>query len=649
MVKLYRIVVDDERVSLTTQTAETGIDAEGVEAAVDAGRPSPAGPSERPRSYALFLSWMVLAVPLVIVLIGAWSYRWVQEDAFIDFRVIANLLAGHGPVFNVGERVEVYSDPLWVFLLAGAHELLPFITLEWLSVLLGLGGTTAGVVLGGRAMQQLGSRDSDGVIIPVGLLLFAVVSGVWEFATSGLEMGMVFGWIGLSFWLLVRTEQHRRSAVACAFVAGLGTLIRPELVLMSIVFLVALAFVVASPGWHGSTSIRRRWVLPFLIAIALPAAYELWRMAYFAMFVSSSELTKSGGGSDLPQGLAYFWNFISTYVLWVPLLLVLPIVFPRARRWWQSGDHAGTVVLVTPLLAAAADALYVVHVGGDYMEARLLLPSFLCCCLAVFVDARQFRTLMAIPLIGLMIWALICVSSLRPDSITYWVHNMHDERATVIADTGEAHPIDVTGYLNFVSLGVSLQRKAAATPSGHQSMLVLQDAGRAFILPSKTEGRPAVLEHLWTGFIDDNLSGGYSKLPFRLAINLNNIGAMAYVAGPNVYVYDALSLANPIGSHTTVAVRGIPGHEKVIDPAWMIARFGKPGEVIPHVKIFGLAEETVAARRALNCDPLKSYLGAITKPLTFSQALSNVMHSFSYTTMTFSPDANNAAVQLCGH
>jgi len=62
-----------------------------------------------------------------------------------------------------------------------------------------------------------------------------------------------------------------------------------------------------------------------------------------------------------------------------------------------------------------------------------------------------------------------------------------------------------------------------------------------------------------------------------------------------------------------------------------------------------LAEETVAARRALNCDPLKSYLGAITKPLTFSQALSNVMHSFSYTTMTFSPDANNAAVQLCGH
>lgn len=43
----------------------------------------------------------MVAVPLVVVLLGAWSYRWVQEDAFINFRIIGNLLAGHGPVFNV--------------------------------------------------------------------------------------------------------------------------------------------------------------------------------------------------------------------------------------------------------------------------------------------------------------------------------------------------------------------------------------------------------------------------------------------------------------------------------------------------------------------------------------------------------------------
>jgi arabinofuranosyltransferase len=215
-------------------------------------------------------SWLVLAVPLVIVLVGAWQYRWVQEDAFINFRVIDNLLAGHGPVFNIGERVEVYSDPLWVFSVAGFHDLLPFVSLEWLSVLLGLGGTAAGVVYGGRAIQRFGSSRGSGFVVPLGLLVFSVVAGVWEFATSGLEMGMVFGWIGLSFWLLVRTEGRRTSSVLCAFVVGLGTLIRPELMVMSVVLLVALAFVIAAPGWQGSLSLRRRWGAPILAAGALP-------------------------------------------------------------------------------------------------------------------------------------------------------------------------------------------------------------------------------------------------------------------------------------------------------------------------------------------------------------------------------------------
>jgi arabinofuranosyltransferase len=594
------------------------------------------------------LSWLVLAVPLIIVLVGAWTYRWVQEDAFIDFRVIGNLLAGHGPVYNVGERVEVYSDPLWVLLLAVMHEIVPFITLAWLSVLLGLGGTASGVVLAGRGMQRLGSRDYDGVVVPIGLVLFSVVAGVWEFATSGLEMGMVFGWIGLSFWLLVRTEARRRSAVGCAFVVGLGPLVRPELLLMSGVFLAGLAFVIASPDWRGSTRLVRRWVLPSAAAAFLPAAYELWRMAYFAMFVSNSELAKSGGGSDIPQGMTYLWNFVDTYVLWIPLLLALPLVVPRIRRWWSGGDRAGAVVLVTPLLAGTADAIYVVHVGGDYMEARLLLPAFLCCCLPVFVRVGQFRTLMAFPLIGLIVWSSVCVSSLRPGPVTAWVHNMHDERANWIRDTQKPHPIDVSGYGQLLSMSTYIKSAAATATPVHQSMLVLGDPDDAFVIPSKSLPSRAVVDRSLSAFVRSNLGPAKSSLPFHLVFDVDSIGALGYVVGPNVYVYDALSLANPIGSHTTIAVQGIPGHEKMIGPEWMIARFGEPGESFPNVHIFGLVPDAAAARRALNCNPLKSYLGAITQPLTFSQAISNVAHSFTYTTMSFSPDANNAARQLCG-
>jgi hypothetical protein len=182
---------------------------------------------------------------------GGWAYRWVQEDAFINFRIIGNLLSGHGPVFNVGERVEVYSDPIWMFLLAGIHWLIPSVSLEWMSVILGLLFTGMGFVLAGRAAQRLAASRGDLLVFPIGLLIVSVVAGVWEFSTSGLEMGTVFGWIDLSFWLLVRTESKRTSAAWCAFVAGLGALFRPELVLMSVIFLVGLAAVVAAPDWKG--------------------------------------------------------------------------------------------------------------------------------------------------------------------------------------------------------------------------------------------------------------------------------------------------------------------------------------------------------------------------------------------------------------
>ena len=42
---------------------------------------------------------------------------WLCDDIFITFRAVDNFLAGYGPVWNVGERVQVYTHPLWYALL----------------------------------------------------------------------------------------------------------------------------------------------------------------------------------------------------------------------------------------------------------------------------------------------------------------------------------------------------------------------------------------------------------------------------------------------------------------------------------------------------------------------------------------------------
>src|SRR6187402_2076752 len=43
-------------------------------------------------------------------------YAWVAEDAYITFRVVDNFTHGYGLRWNVAERVQVYTHPLWLLL-----------------------------------------------------------------------------------------------------------------------------------------------------------------------------------------------------------------------------------------------------------------------------------------------------------------------------------------------------------------------------------------------------------------------------------------------------------------------------------------------------------------------------------------------------
>ncbi len=588
------------------------------------------------RPVASSVRWWPLLVPLVIVLVGAWQYRWVDEDAFINFRIVDNLLAGHGLVFNVGERVEVDSDPLWLFTLTGLHEILPFLSLEWLSVLLGLVCTGAGFVTGGRAVQRLFfDREGSATVLPVGLLIVSVVAGVWEFSTSGLEISMVFLWIGCSYFLLVRFARRRRRALPVAFVLGLGTLIRPELALMTVVLLAALLWIMAAPDVEPRRAWAHRGVAAVACALALPVLFELFRMGYYGLLVPNTGLAKAGGAAWWSQGFTYLWNFVAPYTLWLPLAFAVPLLAPPLRRWWRSGDRVGAVLLLAPLLAGLVDVLYVVHLGGDYMHARLLLPGFFAVCLPIAVPLRRQSAQTAVPLVAVAVWAVVCagwlrfvpppVTSLNPQTVF-----ISNERNSWISATGNQHPITAGDYAKALSgqAGSDLARLAGTVRAGHQEMLIVTDPfapiGKAARVPAS------------------------SHLPFTLVVNVPAIGVIGYLAGPDVYLFDSYSLANPIGSHTVITHHARPGHEKYIGPAWMVARFGVPGTAITADKARLTAAQVSGARRALACAPLSAYLRAITSPLTASRFFSDMAHSFSYTTFSFSAGPSRAAAELCG-
>lgn len=64
---------------------------------------------------------LVLLILAILIYIGmALWFDFTQDDAYITFRYAANFVDGHGLVFNIGERVEGYTNFLWtIFMILG--------------------------------------------------------------------------------------------------------------------------------------------------------------------------------------------------------------------------------------------------------------------------------------------------------------------------------------------------------------------------------------------------------------------------------------------------------------------------------------------------------------------------------------------------
>src|SRR6185437_4110074 len=79
-------------------------------------------PEVRTRAAALSrgVRLALLAALGAAALAWAWHLAWLCDDSFISFRYARNLAHGNGLVWNVGERVEGYTNFLWTVIAAGA-------------------------------------------------------------------------------------------------------------------------------------------------------------------------------------------------------------------------------------------------------------------------------------------------------------------------------------------------------------------------------------------------------------------------------------------------------------------------------------------------------------------------------------------------
>lgn len=127
-----------------------------------------------PLALLSLLPWLVLLAWLSSV---AW---FLTDDAFISFRYTRNLLEGHGLVFNPGERVEGYTNFLWILELAaiwGLFGIRPEHAAPWLSVAYTV-ATIAAILWWVARLPALQSRPLV-AWMTLGLLCSNAIFAVW--------------------------------------------------------------------------------------------------------------------------------------------------------------------------------------------------------------------------------------------------------------------------------------------------------------------------------------------------------------------------------------------------------------------------------------------------------------------------------------
>lgn len=288
---------------------------------------------------------------LALYVAHAVAVDYVVDDAYISFHYARHFAQGNGLVYNVGERVEGYTNFLWVVLIAAALKLMPTIDplliARALSLLSGAGCIVLCVWFSARRL-----RHGPWLSLTAGLVL-AANSSFCAWSMGGLESTLVsFLWL-LTVILLDREFRRGAGVFWPALTAGLACLVRAD----GFVLFAILTVARFCEGWRrGEKWFNRRhfaWCAVFLLVMG---PFVAWRMWYYGEPLPNTAYAKVGFTVDqLIRGFRQTKHFAENYggALLVPLCLL-----PWIRR---QGEPWGRIAL----WVLAGWTAYIFKVGGD--------------------------------------------------------------------------------------------------------------------------------------------------------------------------------------------------------------------------------------------------------------------------------------------
>lgn len=329
----------------------------------------------------------------------AWQLAWLCDDAFITFRYAQNWASGLGPIWNAGERVEGYTDFLWMSLLSLAIRL--GLDPGQCALCLGMAAFLASLYVLERWLARLAPE------LPVSLRALTTAAlglhySFASFATSGLETMFA------ACLVLIALERATAGAwLIAGSAATAAALAHPDHLLFYTGLGLALAL---DPPTRRAALLR--YLAPCLLLLG---PYVAWRVSYYGQWFPNTFYAKSADQLYFSQGAVY----LATGLLFGGLIWIAP--FAAFGAWCARRSLLGRFVLlgVLPYL------VYVAKVGGDYMYGRLLISvlpvTYACGALGAHALPRRYQ----LPALWAFALAALPLSPVPPRQVQL---NMSDER-----------------------------------------------------------------------------------------------------------------------------------------------------------------------------------------------------------------------------
>ena len=461
---------------------------------------------------ALFIAWIIIGrrrlsfrvlkkapwlLPAIFGLaLGVLLVRsaWIAEDGYITFRVVDNLLNGYGLRWNIADRVQVFTDPLFVGILACVVWLFGHIYFSAIALSIAFTICAYALIVRGTTV--------DGVVLASIVLVLS--KGFVDFSVSGLENPATH--LAIATYLFI--YWRKRDPLLLSLMAALAAANRMDAALF---FLPSLLGVY----WRSGKTVWRKALIgwsPFLIW----CTFALFYYGFLFPNTAYAKLNLGFGARDLIwQGELYFlnaWRWNTTMLVGIAIGLFVCLY---AREWLLA-------------LGVILNLIYVLRVGGDYMSGRFLTGACFFCA-GLIARYWKFNKTALTAALGVVIASGLTIPAPTITSAiaTFGAPRM-EEPVSMVSDE-RAYWYPCSGLLKYLSLPEKI------------SYLPRPDNPHYY----SCSGPPQPEAPIWPNAFLARL--GYEIRQHGASVGVyHTIGMLGYFGGPNFHLVDEMALGDAL-------------------------------------------------------------------------------------------------------